>query len=102
VKWPRIEPGVVADIEEAVARLRQSGASIEAEFAKSLKTALNRIAKAPRRYALLETNRSDREIRRAILWRFNYLVIYKIDGEVVAVQHASRRPDAWQRGERSE
>lgn len=98
MKWPRIEPGADQDIEQAIAYLAPSGIAIQAAFAKSLKNALWQIARTPGRFARLETNETQRDIRRAILWRFNYLIIYELTDDapvVLAVMHASRQPDYW-------
>jgi plasmid stabilization system protein ParE len=100
VKWPRIEPDAVRDMEKAVAYFAQQSLEHKAAFAKSLREALSQIAKAPRRHARLETNKTDREIRRVIIPRFRYLVIFEMMREtprVLAVMHASQEPNAWQR-----
>ncbi len=99
MKWPRIDPAAVKDIKQALLYFAQQGPALEAAFAKSLKSNLSQIAKSPRRYARLETNETDREIRRVILHRFRYLVIYELVHDiphVVAVMHASQQPDYWQ------
>jgi plasmid stabilization system protein ParE len=98
MKWPRIDPDAVRDIEEALAHFRQRDENLEAAFAKSLRTTLSQIAATPRQFARLETNESDREVRRVVLRRYKYLVIYEMIGEVpdvLAIIHASQSPDRW-------
>ena len=49
-------------------------------------------------FALLETNETEFEIRRAILKRFPYGIIDQVlpdESIVLAVMHLSRRPDFW-------
>jgi hypothetical protein len=55
VKWPRIERGAAEDIDQALSYFAKVDAALEADFAKTLKNALERIAKAPERFARLET-----------------------------------------------
>jgi toxin ParE1/3/4 len=100
VNWPRFDHGADEDIDRAVAYFANIGERIAADFAEALTNSLGQIARSPRRFAKLETNTTDREIRRVILQRFNYLVIYEVVGDVpivLAVLHVSRHPDAWQR-----
>ena len=59
---------------------------------------LNQIEESPGRFAFLETNETEFKIRRAILRRFPYGIVYQIlSDEVVAlaVMHLSRRPNYW-------
>lgn len=98
--WPRIDPAAADDIDRATAYFASHAPAVQGEFAKLLLETLLQIAASPQRFTLLETNTTDREIRRAILRRFKYLVIYEVTDAgplVLAVMHASRQPDAWRR-----
>ena len=56
-------------------------------------------------YPHLETVPDDVPIRRAVAKKFPYLVIYELRSEevlVLAVAHAKRRPNYWQRRRRQE
>lgn len=102
---PRLKPAAVQDAIEAAEYFTQQSPNRGMAFKLALRHACKEIAKSPRRFARLETNDTELEIRRVILWRFNYLVIYEVDREVpvvLAVLHASRQPDAWQRGKSHE
>jgi plasmid stabilization system protein ParE len=62
---------------------------------------LEQIQQTPRRFPRLETNETEEEIRRVVLHRFNYLIIFKMVGDtpvVVAVMHTSQQPDSWRQG----
>jgi len=59
---------------------------------------LRDIEQSPARFALLETIETDVEIRRAILKRFPYGIVYQVlpaESLVLAVMHLSRKPDYW-------
>jgi mRNA-degrading endonuclease RelE of RelBE toxin-antitoxin system len=59
---------------------------------------LEEIEASPERFPLLETNETEYLIRRAILRRFPYAIIYQVVAEqsvVLAIMHLSRRPDYW-------
>ena len=102
---PRLKPEAVQDAIEAAEYFTKQSPARGLAFKLALERAWEEIAKAPRRFARLETNDTEFEIRRVILWRFNYLVIYEVHHDlpvILAVLHASRRPDAWQRGESHE
>ena len=105
MKWPRIEPDAVRDMENAVAYFELQGLKQKAAFAKSLREALSLIATSARRHARLETNNTDREIRRVVIQRFRYLVIFEMVSEtprVLSVMHASQEPNSWQRQDSSD
>lgn len=98
MKWPRIDPAASDDIDQATAYFTANAPAVEGAFASLLRQTLSQIASKPRRFSLLETNDTDREIRRAGLRRFKYLVIYEVTADapiVLAVMHASRQPDSW-------
>jgi hypothetical protein len=70
------------------------------KFLQSLTSALEHIENQPQVFPRLETLKTHREVRRCILRRFPYLVIYEIQPQealVLAVAHARRRPNYWRR-----
>jgi hypothetical protein len=100
VKWPRIDPAASDDIDRAKAYFAANAPAVQGAFASLLLKTLSQIATSPNRFSRLETNTSTREIRRAVLRRFKYLVIFEATATgplVLAVMHASRQPDAWRR-----
>jgi hypothetical protein len=63
-----------------------------------IEKALNRIDGAPRSFARWEPYDGVDEIRRCVIKRFPYVVIFLCRTEetvVVAIAHARRRPDYW-------
>jgi len=70
------------------------------EFVADIHLALDAIERAPEVYPHMETTRTKRNLRRYLLQRFPYMLIYELRQDaivVVAVSHASRRPNYWLR-----
>ena len=68
------------------------------DFASELEMVLGDIADRADTYPLLETCPGAWGIRRALLRRFPYVVIYESDGanlRILAVMHTSRHPRYW-------
>ena len=75
---------------------QQSG--LADEFYAELKSGLDRISENPMRMPLLEQYSGVHNVRRSLLKRFPYAIIFMItDSEVVvlAVAHTHRRPLYW-------
>jgi len=69
-----------------------------AEFLDELQLAVERIQTAPLEQGRLELYLGEQDIRRCLLRRFPYLVIYRVASDelvIVAVAHARRRPNFW-------
>ncbi len=69
------------------------------EFSNQVLTLIALIGKEPLRFAFYEGKRLKRKLRRALLERFPYVVIFEIrDTEIliVAIVHTSRQPGFWQ------
>jgi hypothetical protein len=61
---------------------------------------LEAVEEDPRRFAVLETIHSSREVRRYLVPRFPYTLIYEVRPDevlVLAVAHVRRRPNYWKR-----
>lgn len=70
------------------------------QFIDSLTRALESIERFPRRNPRLEKIGASREVRRILLQKFSYKVIFEILEEeilVLAVAHQKRRPYYWRR-----
>jgi plasmid stabilization system protein ParE len=69
------------------------------DFRAELKLAFDQIRNNPRRFALMEYRSLEGEVRRAILDRFPYLVVFEVfENEilVLAVSHAKRDQSYWE------
>jgi hypothetical protein len=68
------------------------------EFISEYETALSEIESSPLRFGSLETQPRLKSIRRCLLKRFPYLIIFEVladDIVVLAVTHGSRRTGYW-------
>jgi plasmid stabilization system protein ParE len=87
-----------AEIVEAIQWYDDRRPGLGDEFRKRIATALSQLADNPRRFSRLETVKLPDEIRRVMLDRFPYLLIYKVFAEevlVIACTHAHRDPCYW-------
>lgn len=90
------------DLAEAVAYYFKKDESLAEDFVARIDEAYRQIASEPHRFAKLETNPTDRDIRRLRIQRFPYLVTYELLAGVpvvLAIMHASRHPDSWRKRE---
>lgn len=74
----------------------QRKAGLGEEFSNALANALERIEENPYVFARLEPLRTKLEVRRYLLSRFPYLVVYQLtetEALVIAVAHLHRRPN---------
>jgi plasmid stabilization system protein ParE len=88
-----IHPAAFEEAEAAMAWYgKRSGAAAQA-FLNELDRTIKELSLRPERYQLYEFN-----IRRAVLRRFPYLVVFR-EGteriEIIAVAHGRRRPGYW-------
>lgn len=70
------------------------------EFVADVHLALDAIERAPEIHPHVETTRTKRNLRRYLLHRFPYMLVYELRQDeivVVAVSHARRRPNYWLR-----
>ena len=97
---PRFLDEALAEAEAAAGWYESQQRGLGVDFHQALDEALDVIETDPRRFGQLETIRTAREIRRIMLRRFPYYVVYEVQAEkvvVLAVAHAGRRPNYWRR-----
>ena len=83
---------------DAAYGLELARAGLGVSFLNEYEAIVRRIGEHPERYPLLETVPPEFGIRRGITRRFPYLVVYEIKADycrVMAVAHASRKPNYW-------
>jgi toxin ParE1/3/4 len=93
-------------LDEAREELRQSAhwyedkrSGLGDDFLDAVQNAFELIEQHPKRFKRLKTKDPDREIRRLLLKRFPFLIVYEILPEeilVVAVAHGKRKPNYWE------
>jgi toxin ParE1/3/4 len=82
-----------AEVREARAWYAGRAPGLGREFGRAVAAAVEEIRGNPELYPFVEE-----DIRRAILWRFPYQVLYYVEGEdvvVLACFHHRRDPDEW-------
>jgi toxin ParE1/3/4 len=93
-----IHPQARAEAVAAAGFYEAEQAGLGEKFTDVVNASFRQIEQLPRRFAKLETVQPDAEIRRVLLPKFPYLVVYEVLPDkvnVLAVAHSSRRPDYW-------
>lgn len=94
----RIAAAAEYEIKEAALWYDDQQSGLGDQFATACYDAIEQIEVQPDRFGRMETIRSRRDIRRCVLQKFPYIIVYEIiqdDIFVLAVSHASRRPNYW-------
>jgi plasmid stabilization system protein ParE len=89
-----------AEAQEAARWYEERQLGLGLEFLDSLTKALEAVENHPHYYPPLAVTRPAREVRRALLGRFPYKIIFEIRADevlVLAVAHAKRRPNYWKK-----
>jgi toxin ParE1/3/4 len=87
----------IAELHDAAAWYDGQRDALGHEFLQEIETAINDIRASPERFSRLETSRA-KNIRRVVLKRFPYVVIYEVFSEevhILAIAHKSRSPRYW-------
>jgi plasmid stabilization system protein ParE len=94
----RLSPEAVSELGEAAVWYRAQRPGLELEFLAEIERILSFIEGSPASFPRLVDLPMDLMIRRALLPRFPYAVIFMVRGtetRVLAVAHARRRPGYW-------
>ncbi len=92
-----LRPEAKRDLAQA-AQWYQTQAALGDDFIAAVGAVLDNIERFPERYPIPHTYHGSRNIRRALVGRFPYAVIYDLlpdRARVVAIIHARRHPDNW-------
>lgn len=84
------------EIYETAAWYERRQADLGADFLDAVTQALTAIEQWPERFAFFEAAPAGRNVRRRMLYRFPYSVIYEVladEAVIVAVSHARRDPE---------
>jgi plasmid stabilization system protein ParE len=99
VSFPVVfRPQAEAEFEEAQAWYEERLRGLGQEFVTSVQATINLVSRNPGQF-----QRIDGEVRRALVRRFPYAILYLADLEsvtIIAVFHTSRDPAAWRDRER--
>ena len=94
----RLEPDADAELTETAAWYEARSPGLGTRFLDEVEALLRAVAQQPAAFPKLATTRPDPEVRRALLHRFPFAVVYFVTGRavrVVAVAHARREPRYW-------
>jgi plasmid stabilization system protein ParE len=89
-----LRPEAQAEFDEAFDRYEQQRPGLGVDFVERVQEVLDRIADAPTLYEQVF-----QDMRRAVVRRFPYLVLYRVEEHqivVLAVFHGKRDPGVWQ------
>jgi len=90
-----VEPAL-DEVTKAIQHHRAISVSLAADFASEPNRSLALIASQPRAWAITGSKRS--KLRKRVMARFPYAVIYRVESDrvrVFAVTHHSQRPGYW-------
>ena len=95
---PQVLPEVEAEILKAALWYEDQRPGLGEQFYDQILSTIEAVGKFPLRFPLYEAGDNPRNLRRALVERFPYMVIYEIRQDlilVVAVAHTSRQPGYW-------
>ncbi len=95
---PQVLPVAEAELLQAVLWYENQREGLGEEFYDQVLHAMEEIGKNPQRFSIYEGSLNSRQLRRAIVDRFPYVVIYDLRADyvlIVAIAHTSRQPDYW-------
>jgi plasmid stabilization system protein ParE len=98
VKSVRLAPEAVAELADSVAWYESRQTGLAAKFLDEFERTLVLIAARPASFPRLLDTPSDLSVRRALLPRFPYAMVFIELGDevrVLAVAHAKRQPGYW-------
>jgi toxin ParE1/3/4 len=101
----RVDPGAEEEAQQAAQWYEDRRPGLGVEFLAAVDEAVQRIANDPLAFAVLETLSEESNVRRFLLKRFPYVVIYEVlpdEIRIVAFAHARRRPHFWKKRRQSD
>ena len=94
----RLLPEAEAEVDEAMQWCDRQEYGVGARFVAAVGEGFGKIAEHPERYPECATLRDGSVLRRMLLTRFPYAIVYHVESAavvVVAVAHGARRPGYW-------
>lgn len=94
----RFDPGAANELSDALAWYAEHGPELPFRLLEEIDTALEQIVQHPQRFTALREPSVEPPLRRALLRRFPYAVVFCLlrdEIRVIAVAHARRRPLYW-------
>jgi toxin ParE1/3/4 len=94
----RIEAEAEAELRDAASWYESRRTGLGLEMLAEVDEGIERIRRTPFQFARLETNPDEQTVRRLLLRRFPFQLIYEVAKEeiqLLAVAHTRRRPGYW-------
>jgi plasmid stabilization system protein ParE len=94
----RIDPAAEEETEQAAQWYEDRRVGLGTEFLAAIDACVQRIGRQPYIFGRLETLPEEENVRRCLVRRFPYAIIYEISGDeiwILAVAHTRRRPMYW-------
>ncbi len=95
---PQVLPDAEAELLKAALWYENQRTGLGEELYDQVLATIESIGKHPLRFPLFEAAANPRQLRRALVTRFPYVVIYDVRQDfvlIVAVAHTSQRPEYW-------
>src|SRR5436309_15196962 len=95
-----IDPAAEEETQEAAQWYEDRRDGLGLEFLAAVDAGVQGIRNDPQAFALLETLPEEQNVRRFLLTRFPYAIIYEIvsnEIRILAVAHTQRRPGYWKK-----
>lgn len=93
MKRVKFHPAARAEFREAILFYDERATGLGHQFTEDVENAVQRIREMPAAHPIISKG-----IRRCVLPRFPYSVLFRADGtqiEIMALMHQRRHPDAW-------
>lgn len=94
----QIHPGAESEFRSSVRWYERQRAGLGREFLATVDAALARIETNPHVAPRLETWHGEGDVRRVVLPRFPYVIVFEVIDDTVhvwSIGHAKRRPSYW-------
>jgi plasmid stabilization system protein ParE len=96
----RIDPAAEEEARRAAQWYEHQRRGLGLEFLAAVDDGVQRIRNEPLAFALLETLRDEPNVRRFLLKRFPFAIIYEVQSNeirILAIAHTRRRPHYWKK-----
>ena len=97
----RIEAEAEREAAEAAHWYEARRRGLGIEFLATVDSGIRRIQKHPERYGRLEYLPGEQAVRRLLLERFPFAIVYEVltdEIHIIAIAHTRRRPGYWKHG----
>jgi plasmid stabilization system protein ParE len=91
----RLTPEADLDAQHAIQWYDERSRELGDDFLRKVNDAIVSIERNPEKYPVIH-----REMRRALVARFPYAILYEIEGNeiiIYAIYHCARNPEVWKR-----